>query len=167
MPSPLLNLATLALVASPAVATSSYNLLYKFDQTNFFQNFSFYSDPDPTGGYVNTRYAWKSLDADDILDSSSTWIMMQPIRLALRRLTPMEMSTSELTIPTHTLPVADLQLVSCPTFNSTRAFSLQTLPTCLEMPVVSGLPFGQPAPTGLRTVRLISSRVSTNRRPLR
>lgn len=69
MLSPLLNLATLALVASPAVATSSYNLLYKFDQTNFFQNFSFYSDPDPTDGYVDTRCVWKIIDADDLLDS--------------------------------------------------------------------------------------------------
>ncbi|EEA27359.1 hypothetical protein TMatcc_004356 [Talaromyces marneffei ATCC 18224] len=51
MPSSLLSLATIALVASPAVATN-YNMLYNFDQSNFFQNFSFFSDADPTGGFV-------------------------------------------------------------------------------------------------------------------
>lgn len=166
MPSSLLSLATLALVVSPAVATSSYNLLYKFDESNFFQNFSFYSDPDPTDGYVDTRDMCVTIGTDDMLDLSSTWIMMPPTRLALPK-SRLEMCTSELTTPTHTPPVADLQLVSCPTSNSTRAFSLQTLPICLETPVVSGLPFGQPAPTGPRMVRLISLRASTNKQPLR
>ncbi|OKL60690.1 hypothetical protein UA08_03962 [Talaromyces atroroseus] len=53
MPSSLISVATatLALVATPAVATS-YSLLHNFDESNFFQNFSFYSDTDPTAGFV-------------------------------------------------------------------------------------------------------------------
>jgi len=54
MPSSLISLATLALVATPAVATS-YSLQYNFDESNFFQNFSLYSGTDPTTGYVNVK----------------------------------------------------------------------------------------------------------------
>lgn len=50
--STLISLATLAVVATPAVATASYGLLHTFDQSNFFQNFSFYSGSDPTDGFV-------------------------------------------------------------------------------------------------------------------
>jgi hypothetical protein len=89
MSSSLITLATLALVATPAVAT--YGLTYSFDESNFFQNFSLYSDTDPTAGYVISVAAVRR-DTDCNVDLSSIWIMRQQALLALP-LPSQEMST--------------------------------------------------------------------------
>lgn len=49
---PRLALAGLALTASSARAASTYNIVDVFDSTNFFKEFEFFNQPDPTNGFV-------------------------------------------------------------------------------------------------------------------
>ncbi|KAK4110527.1 glycoside hydrolase family 16 protein [Canariomyces notabilis] len=47
----------MALMASLTQAASTYNLVDTFNSTNFFQEFDFFSQPDPTNGFVQYAHA--------------------------------------------------------------------------------------------------------------
>ncbi|KAK4101702.1 glycoside hydrolase family 16 protein [Parathielavia hyrcaniae] len=49
---PAFGFASLALTASSAGAASNYNMVDVFDSTNFFDEFDFFTQPDPTHGFV-------------------------------------------------------------------------------------------------------------------
>ncbi|KAK4154625.1 glycoside hydrolase [Chaetomidium leptoderma] len=49
---PALGVASLALTARSARAASNYNMVDVFDATNFFNEFDFFTQPDPTHGFV-------------------------------------------------------------------------------------------------------------------
>ncbi|KAL2020879.1 hypothetical protein VTK56DRAFT_7870 [Thermocarpiscus australiensis] len=51
-PGPALHLAILALTVSFARAASNYSIVDVFDSNNFFDEFEFFSQPDPTHGFV-------------------------------------------------------------------------------------------------------------------